>query len=186
MTEFQFQNFNKNEQGAILPALLIIGASFVIVIYGLLFVLTLQFDFARRQVASERALNIAEAGIEYYRWHLAHDPDDYQDGTGGPGPYVHDYLDPQGASIGQFSLQIDPPSAGSTIVTIRSTGESSEFPTVRRTIKVQYGTPSFAEFAFLSNGSYWYGTGSVVNGKVHSNNGIRMDGGYRNNKWCYF
>ncbi len=170
------KNIQKNQKGSILPALLIIGAAFVIVIYGLLFVLTLQFDFARRQLASERALNIAEAGINYYRWHLAHDPDDYQDGTGNPGPYVHEYLDPLGAAIGSFSLVITPPEDGSSIVTIRSTGWTDEFSSVQRTIRAQYGIPSFAEFSFLSNGSYWYGVGSTVNGRVHSNNGIRMDG----------
>lgn len=146
------------------------------VIYGLLFVLTLQFDFTNRQLASERALNIAEAGVNYYRWHLAHDPVDYQDGTGGTGPYVHAFSDPQGTQIGHYSLEITPPSNGSSVVTISSTGWSDDLPNVKRTITAQYGIPSLGEYSFLSNGSVWYGAGSVVNGRVHSNNGVRMDG----------
>jgi len=51
----------------------------------------------------EQAIQIAEAGIDYYRWHLAHAPTDYQDGTGVPGPYVHDFRDKNGNVIGQFS-----------------------------------------------------------------------------------
>jgi hypothetical protein len=164
------------QQGSITPALLMITSAFVIVIYGLLFLLSLQFDFSHRQVASEKALNIAEAGINYYRWHLAHAPEDFQDGTGAIGPYIHEYQDPQGALIGYFSLDITPPENGSSILTIRSTGWSTEYPKVKRTIRAQYGASSVAEYSFLSNGSTWYGQGSVVNGRIHSNNGIRMDG----------
>lgn len=163
-------------RGSITPALLVISSAFIIVIYGILFVLSMQFDFARRQTASESALNVAEAGINYYRWHLAHDPDDYTDGTGMAGPYVHDYLDPQGKKIGQFSLEITPPANGSSLVTIRSTGLVDEFPKVTRTIEAEYGKPSFTQFSFSSNASTWYGENITVNGRVHSNNGVRMDG----------
>ena len=163
-------------RGSITPALLVISSAFIIVIYGILFVLTLQYDFARRQTASESALNIAEAGVNYYRWHLAHDPADFTDGTDNPGPYIHSYTDPQGAEIGQFSLEIEPPENGSSVVTINSTGWINEFPNVTRTIEVQYGQPSFTRYSFSSNASTWYGSNITVNGRVHSNNGIRMDG----------
>ncbi|HLE49342.1 MAG TPA: hypothetical protein VI819_04925 [Patescibacteria group bacterium] len=164
------------------PAILIITASFIIIIYGMLFVLGVQVDSSNRQIASERALNISEAGINYYKWHLAHDPDDFTDGTGTPvtpvpyGPFVHEYKDPQGTLMGYYSLEITPPQEGSTIVTIESTAWSDQYPKIKRKIKAQYGIPSMAIYSFLSNGSTWYGSGSVVNGKIHSNNGIRMDG----------
>jgi hypothetical protein len=167
---------HQKQTGSITPALLIITSAFIIIIYGLLLLLSLQLDFSHRQTASERALNIAEAGVNYYRWHLAHDPGDFKDGEEGEGPYIHEYLDPQGAQVGQFSLQITPPEDGSSIVTIRSTGWVDEFSKVKRTIKAQYGIPSMAEYSFLSNASHWYGEGSVIYGPIHSNNGIRMDG----------
>jgi hypothetical protein len=88
------------KRGSITPALLIITGAFLVVIYGLLSVLALQFDFSNRQVGGEQSLHIAEAGVNYYRWHLAHDPDDYTDATGASGPYEHEYLDPQGQAIG--------------------------------------------------------------------------------------
>jgi hypothetical protein len=171
-----FLTIKQSQRGSITPALLVTTASFIIAIYGLLFGLTLQVDFSHRQTASEEGLHIAEAGINYYRWHLAHDPEDFQDGSGQPGPYEHEYLDPQGAATGKFSLEIDPPAQGSSIVTINSTGWSYEFPEIKRTIKAQYGKQSFAQFSFLQNASSWYGTNITVNGQVHSNNGIRMDG----------
>ncbi len=134
-------------------------------------------DSANRQAASEKALDIAEAGVNYYMWHLAHAPEDYNDGQGEvEGPYVHEYKDPEGSIVGSYSLEITPPQNGSTIVTIRSTGQTTNYPKIKRIIKAEYGIPSLAEYSFLSNASSWYGTGSVVNGRIHSNNGIRMDG----------
>jgi hypothetical protein len=164
------------KKGSATPLILIISASFIIVIYGLLFILGVQMDNSNRQTASDKALNIAEAGVNYYKWHLAHDPEDFKDGQSGNGPYIHDYKDPQGDSFGSYSLEITPPENGSTIVTIKSTGWTTQYPKLKRTIKAQYGIPSLAEFSFLSNASTWYGEGITVNGKVHSNNGIRMDG----------
>lgn len=165
-----------NKKGTVTPALLVITGAFMTVIYGLLLLLALQVDYSQRQLASEQALNIAEAGVNYYRWHLAHDPTDYQDGTGGPGPYTHQYNDPEGGTVGAYQLDIIAPSGGSSIVTIRSTGWTERYPDVRRTIEAQYGIPSLTRYSFLSNASSWYGTNITVNGDVHSNNGIRMDG----------
>jgi hypothetical protein len=164
------------KMGTITPAVLIIIGAFVMIIYGLLMVLSLQLNFSHRQTAAEEALGIAEAGINYYRWHLAHAPEDFKDGQQGDGPYIHDYYDPQGAKIGKYSLEIIPPEAGSSIVTISSTGWTNQYPNIKRKITASYGIPSFSQYAFLSNASSWYGTGITIYGSIHSNNGIRMDG----------
>ena len=163
-------------KGTITPALLIITSAFIIVIYGLLFVLSLQFDFSHRQVASDKALHIAEAGINYYRWHLSVDPDEFTDGTGQPGPYVHDFRDPQGDIIGKYSLEIDPPTQAYPVVTITSTGWVNQFPRVKRTVQVQYGQVVLTRYAFLHNSNMWFGPELTVNGPVFSNGGIRQDG----------
>jgi len=151
-------------------------ATFSIVVYALLLVISSQFEFTFRQVASDQALNVSEAGINYYRWHLAHAPDDFQDGTGEEGPYLHEYRDPQGDLVGYFSLDITAPEVGSSILTIVSTGWSVDFPEVTRKVVVQYGQPSLASYSFLSDSSMWFGNGITVGGPVQSNNGIRMDG----------
>lgn len=168
--------FTKNKEGSLTPALLVITGAFMVVIYGLLALLSLQVNFSHRQLASEQALSIAEAGVNYYRWHLAHDPADFQDGTGLPGPYTHNYTDPEGGAVGSYQLEITPPQNGSSVVTIRSTGWTDGLPSVQRTIEAQYGRSSFSKYAFLSNASTWYGPGSVLYGDIHSNNGIRQDG----------
>jgi hypothetical protein len=166
----------KHNKGSITPALLVITTAFIIAIYGLLFVLTLQFDFSQRQVASEKAIHIAEAGINYYRWHLDEDPDDFTDGTGGTGPYIHDYKDPQGDVIGQYSLEITAPTESSPIVTISSTGWTDHYPSVKRKITAKYGRVSLTRYAFLHNSSMWFGPDITVYGPVFSNGGIRQDG----------
>ncbi|MDE2030772.1 MAG: hypothetical protein KGI58_00730 [Patescibacteria group bacterium] len=128
-------------------------------------------------VNREQALQIAEAGINYYQWHLAHFPTDYQDGTNTSGPYIHDYTDFDSQKIiGQYSLVITPPTNGSTIVTIQSTGWTTANPTVKRTITARYGIPSLALYSFLSNDVIWIGPDETINGQMQSNGGIRFDG----------
>ena len=50
----------------------------------------------RKLLVREKAIQLAESGIDYYRWHLAHAQTDYQDGTNAAGPYVHHVYDKDG------------------------------------------------------------------------------------------
>lgn len=131
---------------------------------------------ARFFTLREKAFQIAEAGVEYYRWHLAHDSDDYQDGTGAPGPYVHDYEDKDGNIIGSFTLTITPPPTGSTVVTLVSEGKVIEDPNISRKIEAKLAIASLAKFAFVANSVMRFGEGTEVFGPIHSNDGIRFDG----------
>ncbi len=124
----------------------------------------------------ELALHIAEAGIEYYRWHLAHAQNDYQDGTGVPGPYVHNFNDKDGNIIGNYTLTITPPPVGSTVVAIKSTGVLVNDPKLKRSIEVRLGISSWAKFAVVANTNMRFGVGTEVFGPIHSNEGIRFDG----------
>ena len=101
-------------------------------------------------------MQIAEAGVDYYEWHLAHFPTDYQDGTNNSGPYVHNYTDNDTQNVlGQYSLVITPPVTGSTVVTIASTGDTASNPSIKRTVTVKYGIPSLAAYSLLSNDTIW-------------------------------
>jgi hypothetical protein len=132
---------------------------------------------ATRHLAnSELAFMLAEAGVEYYRWHLAHDQDDFQDGTGEEGPYVHDYYDKDGTLIGTFTLDITAPPIGSTLVTIKSTGSPASATNIRRAIETQLGKPSWAQYAVVASAAMRFGTGTEAFGRIHSNGGVRFDG----------
>jgi hypothetical protein len=131
---------------------------------------------ANHTLYQEEAARISEAGIQYYKWHLAHAPTDFQDGTGGPGPYVHEYKDKDGNTLGTFKLTITPPEEGSTIVTIESEGESATDPTAKKRVRVKLAPESIAKYAVLSNSSLYFPQSSEIFGPVHSNSGIRFDG----------
>jgi len=163
-------------QGYIIVTLLVVMSIFVPML--LLFVgwSVTSLKLVDRTLQREVAFHIAEAGIDYYRWHLAHDPEDFQDGGSEAGPYVHDFVDKNGTVIGSFSLDITPPPIGSTLVTIESTGVTLEYPFISRTIRTQLAVPSLATFAVVANAAMRFGSGTEIYGPVHSNGGIRFDG----------
>lgn len=166
---------NKQKGQILIPALLFTGVA-VAIISVLVNVAVTSINFVNRAVHSELAFQIAEAGIEYYRWHLAHDNDDYQNGTGQPGPYTIPYFDKNGVQIGEFVLDITPPPVGSTVVRIRSTGKLVNDLTAVRTIEVRVAVPSLARYAIAANATMRFGVGTEVFGPIHSNGGIRFDG----------
>ena len=104
----------KPHRGGQLAIELLFLSAIVIALIGGFVSLAVSFlNLSVRAQNEAQAQAIAEAGIEYYKWHLAYAPQDFTDGTGKPGPYVHQYYNETGADIGQFSLSIIPPSNGS-------------------------------------------------------------------------
>jgi hypothetical protein len=159
-----------------LVSILVLTGLFVTLgMLALQFIITQNYA-SKFRVERERAFQIAEAGVEYYRWHLAHVSDDFQDGTGTNGPYIHQYRDTTGNVIGTFSLEITPPPSGSTVVTIQSTGQLTNRPTSARTVIAKQGIPSFTKWAVVANAAMRFGAGTEVFGPIHSNGGIRFDG----------
>ncbi|MEK7552381.1 MAG: hypothetical protein AAB534_03115 [Patescibacteria group bacterium] len=171
------KTFNSNaNSGFMLVQTVIFAALAVLIIGGLSSWSGANIKLAKRSILREKSIQIAEAGVDYYRWHLAHDPQDFTDGTGNPGPYIHDFNDKNGVKIGTFSLSITPPLSGSTIVTIESTGTVVEDLSIQRTIRTRLAIPSLAKYAFVSNSDMRFGAGTEIFGQIHSNGGIRFDG----------
>lgn len=176
-SEIRISKYEKlNSQRGILLIPVIIFAAIAIVVMGGVMNWTQTTIRANRDLLTrERAIQLAESGIDYYRWHLAHDQDDYQDGTGAAGPYVHQVLDKDGDVVGEYSLAITPPPIGSTRVRIESTGTPAS-STVSRRIRVEMAIPSLAKYAVAANDVMRFGEGTEVFGPIHSNQGIRFDG----------
>lgn len=166
----------KTKSGVIIVNVLVFATIAVTVTIGLVNWGAVVLKTTRTLDAREQAFQIAEAGIEYYRWHLAHNSTDYQDGTGVAGPYVHAVTNVNGDTVGHYSLVITPPLTGSTIVKIRSTGTIVSDPSISRTIQAALAIPSLAKFAVVSNDTVRFGEGTEVYGPIHSNNGVRFDG----------
>lgn len=169
--------YNWRERGSILVFEVVAIFIFSMILLAILGNAVLQFRVIKSAVAREQAFHIAEAGVNYYQWRLAHFATDYQNGTGAAGPYVMDYKDTDNQTvIGRYSLTITPPPIGSTIVTIASTGWTLANPSVKRTVTARYGVPSLAKYAVLTNTDVWVGSTESVNGQMHANGGIRFDG----------
>lgn len=167
----------RDVRGSILLFIMVFGAiATTLIVTGVAGYAIYENKASNMKQNRDAAFHIAEAGIGYYRWHLAHNPNDYQDGTGQPGPYVHEYKDKNGTVIGYFSLEIDTPPVGSSVVTVRSIGWKISQPQSKRTIQVRLGFPSLTDYTFLSNAGMNFGFTTEVHGRVHSNGEIRFDG----------
>ncbi len=178
---------NNQSKGIIITYVLVFGAIFLLLLSGLLGFVLLQLRQASQKVAWNEALHIAESGIDYYRWHLRHFPNDLQDGESwccdSPpclfcGPYQHSYSDSLKKVEGKFSLEIKGKTQCGKVaaVTIVSTGWTDQFPKVKRKVEVKYLRSSVADYAYLLNSNVWAGSDREIKGPYHSNGGIRMDG----------
>lgn len=167
-----------------IPALLSVIIAFALMGTAIAEVAFTNLSISGNIVKRQQAFNIAESGLNYYLWHLNHNPTDYKDGKTTPatpdaqlgyGPYVHNYIDSNADVKGTYTLWIKPASAGSTIVTVRSIGQASGSG-FKRTVEAKIGSPSFASYAVASDTALWFGSTESAQGPVVSNQGVRMDG----------
>jgi len=174
----KLKSLKNNNRGNILILTLVFGTiTSVMIITGVATYSIFENRASNHKHNRDVSLHIAEAGINYYRWHLAHNQTDYWDGTEQePGPYLHEYDDKDGNLIGYFSLEIDEPLSGSSVVIVRSTGWTVIQPQTTRTIQVRVGFPSLTDYTFLSNAGMNFSFTTEVHGAVHSNDEIRFDG----------
>jgi len=167
--------------GSMLIIALVLTALFMAMTMGAIGLSLLQQKLNMTKIASNQAVHIAEAGVNYYRWVLYHDPEEYcnketcRASTTPYGPYA--YSDATGSITGHYELYITPPAInGSTIVTVKSIGWEDTHPNTKRAIEVKLGRPSWSNFATLSNNDIRFGEDTEVWGPIHSNGGIRFDG----------
>lgn len=167
MPKIYFQNKNF---GAIVTLVLVFGAIFLLLLSGLLGFILLQLRQSSQRAAWAEALNIAEAGVDYYRWCLNNNIPNCS--------LEKDYSDASGNLLGHFSLQVSSQSScGQTISTsVTSTGWTNQFPNTKRKIKALYAKESVAKYAYVLNSNVWVGKDHEIKGPYHSNGGIRFDG----------
>jgi hypothetical protein len=136
--------------------------------------------FLKFEERDTQALDAADAGINYYLWHLTHNPNDFKDGNtvsdNGPyGPFVHNYYNTSGALVGTYTLTITPPPLGGTVATVQSVGKVNGLPD-SRTIVAKLGQPSFANYLFLTDADMNFSPTTTTNGPVFANGCIQFDG----------
>lgn len=174
---------------ALVYALVITSVVLVILTSAIQFIVS-QINYSSYQASREESLQIAEGGIYFYRWYLAHEvegktaqqiKDFWESGSpyGVGASYEVEYKDPQGTGIGKFSISVTPPESYSTIVIVEVDGWTYKDPNSRRTVKVRFRRPSWSEFAVLANVEDAYirfGDGTEVHGPLHANGGVHFDG----------
>jgi Tfp pilus assembly protein PilX len=179
-----FRRTSRDQAGFSIPMLLSVIIAFSLFGTALLMVILNNFFVVGNNIKSQQAFNVAEAGINYYLWHLSHNSTDFKDGkttpatpdaTLGYGPYVHNYVDDNAKTTGTYTLWIKPQGNGSTIATVRSIGKINGSSTIR-TVQAQIGASSFASYGVVSDTALWFGSNETADGPVFSNQGVRMDG----------
>jgi Tfp pilus assembly protein PilX len=176
--------FKSETSGFILPAVLSFIIAMTIIGGSVLTIVLDNFFVVGNDIHSQQAFNIAEAGMNYYLWHMAHNSTDYKDGQSTPttpdptlgyGPYVHQYYDSNNVDEGTYTIWIKPQGGGSTVVTVRSIGQVAGNGATR-TLQARIGAASFASYGLVTNTAAWFGNNETSDGPVFSNQGIRMDG----------
>jgi hypothetical protein len=167
-----------NSRGFILLTGIVYGAIFFAVFSALTSFVLVENKVQRAQSIQSSSLQVAEAGLEYYRWFLSHYPNDLQHGTGQSGPYPIVFNDPEAGVVGTSTLSI----VGNmncgvvTSIDITSVGNASASPQYARTLFARYARPTVGRFSYVLNESVWAGSDRVILGPYHSNGGVRMDG----------
>jgi len=158
-------------KGIIITYVLVFGAIFLILLSGLLGFILLQLRQSAQRVAWNEALELAEAGLNYYRWCLNNEVE-------ANCLTEKDYYDPAGNLVGHFSLSIaSTVSCGQSIQKkITSTGWTNKFSNIKRKVSALYARESVAKYSYILNDNVWVGSDQEIRGPYHSNGGIRFDG----------
>jgi hypothetical protein len=177
---------NIQKQGSVLAYALVIMAMSMVLLTATIQLVVSRMEYAQYREDREQALQMAESGIYFYRWYLAHEVEgkttqqiqDFWNGSplGVGTSFVRDITDIDGTIRGSYSVSVTPPEPYSTIVLVESTGYSVNDPDIQRTVRARFRRPSWSEFAVMGNEYMRFGDGTTVSGPLHINGGVHFDG----------
>ncbi len=138
-----------------------------------------QSRYGRALAAREQALHVAEAGLEYYRWFLAHNPTIMNAGVGLVSPTTYTEVDPETGAVGETVVTATATLQCGVVqwIDLESRGIAYADRIFPRTLTARYMRPSVAEYSYVVNTNVWAGPDRNIRGPYHSNGGVRMDGG---------
>jgi len=185
-------NRDKKSKGSVLAYMLIVITISVVLLLSILQYVVSQIKNGTHSENREDAFQIAEAGMNFYKWYLAKEmetrttPQDVLDywANGDPigtehdcdeaGAYVREF--DSGGVEGHYCLEVAPPDEWSTIFTVKSVGWSDKEPGMKRTVQARFRRPSFSEHMVVGNQQFNLNEETVAHGKLHSNEGISFNG----------
>jgi hypothetical protein len=168
----------RNERGVTVVLVLAFMGIFLFLLGTILSYVLTQGKYGRALYAREQAVNVAEAGLEYYRWFLAHNPNIMTTGAGLVTPASYTVSDPEGSTMGSASVSATLNTSCGRVQSadLVSQGTANINPLYKRTLHARYMRPSVAEYSNIINANVWAGADRNITGAYHSNGGVRMDG----------
>jgi|GEM_PF-1378676 len=182
----QLQAYLRDEEGYVLGlvmlVLMVIGMMSTTLVAGII----VNQQHVRRDRAYTLSLGVAEAGLNQYLWMVASGTTNEamgyaiagNDTDSDPLYEAFNLNDPYDGEIqGRYAIQVTPPSASDSNVTVTVTGQSTQTVDVPRTVQAHIGRPAFSEYVLLVDESVYIGgpLSRVWHGKTHSNTGIRIE-----------
>ncbi len=173
------------KRGVLIPFVLVFGSVLSLILVGLLSYISLRYEHSLRQTSKSKALQAAEAGLNYYHWYIIHtlegksaaQIENYWGGTPlGVPSFENQISDSEGETTLGYRIEVTPPEVSSMIIMVSITGWDTKRPNLTRTIKARLRKPSWSEYSVIANDIMRFGTGTETWGPIHSNNGVHFDG----------
>lgn len=139
------------------------------------------------RISRDKAIAVAEGGLNDYLWRLNKDHEYYLNYThpaqGVNGSGQPNYVT---SGSGEYHLDVTPPSDEVPMVTVKSIGRVKDGAGayVQRSITAQVRMKRFTDYVFMtdfevvesSGNELWWKTGDVVDGPLHTNDDLHTDG----------
>jgi hypothetical protein len=165
-------NKTSTRGGYLMVMVLVFAGIFLTIVTSFVIFIVTQSRLIEQKINFEQSGQIAEAGLNYFRWYLAHYPNSTTTS------YTGIYKDPEGGDIGEYTISVASTTFCGVIASrqVTSVGHTYADPGVIRTMSARYARPNVASYAYILNSSVWAGPDRIINGPYHSNGGVRMDG----------
>lgn len=188
-----FIKFLKNKGSALVYALVMMAVVAIILTSAIQYVVS-QTKYGIYGASKKEAFQMAEAGISFYRWYLAHNvegkssdqiTDFWENGNplavgtpacGQSGAYEVEYNDLDGKALGKYCLEVTQPDNQLGNAIIKSTGWTYKYPNNKAVIQVRLHRMAWSDYMILADNMFRLNKNTVVHGNMHSNKGIHFDG----------
>lgn len=174
-----FLGFKSKSTSPGITTLLVVGfmGVFMLILSALTGYAFEQSKYGRALFSREQGIHIAEAGLEYYKWFLAHHPSALSTGSGIVSPYTYTVSDPEGGQVGSATVTATPNVQCGAVqwIDVKSKGTSNADSLYSRTLTARYMRPSVTQYSNIINSNVYAGAGRQIYGPYFSNGGIHMD-----------
>lgn len=172
------KKYIKNQRGIVMPIVLALILIITILGFSIMTVTENQTLMVTRHQQQEKAMHYAEAGV--YRYvNCLNDDNTFYKNTG-------DDLNKNVAIAfedGYYQLLITAPTTSKPVVTVKSTGWTKSRPEFTRTVEVSVRKRQFVQNIYCSNSEIndknekvWWIKGDTVNGPLHTNGNLYING----------